>query len=863
MKTKNAAFAGIFTLAVLLTGFFIGSMFPFDEGTVSWCDMNQQGIPLLCDFKDILEGNDGMFLNLQNAFGMNFYGIFFFFLASPFSFLCVFVDKVDIPFLINIIVVLKLTLSAVTASLYFSKRFKNLSLIENGALSAAYGLCGFGMLFFQNIMWLDIMYMLPLLMLGIYKLIYEGKPLIYIISLTITLIMNYYISYMVILFVILYFGILTARRIIVENTVYVDLGISTLSSLLMSAVVILPCFLQYTQSARQKDIILGLMSADFFGHTYTTVPVILCTAIIFAVLIFIMPRLHLQNNIFKGELIVFLMLLVPLIIEPINMMWHTGNYMSFPARFAFITIFVGLCLVANWIENREKHENNTLHGVIISVGTVVVCFYVMLWYTTRNIHILSEYVKTLWGDRESLRSLLVLFLFALIAYFAILYLHKNNKIGKTVVSLLLCVLVFAEGLCAVKIYMNSAAGKFNYYNYREFMKLYETADDSQIYRVNIDNKFIDANMTGAAGFNSVGHYTSLNNTDTMTAAKQLGYSGYWMETGNWGGSVLSDALMSVKYTAVVDNGEYVLIENPYYLGMGIKTNAELPKTIPERERIEEVGKLFAQITGTNNSVIKYMPTQTSDCYIDTVENGQYKYYVSKMLDSANITYKINITEPQRLYFDCYNGFSINLTETINNSMSIFVDGVLFTPKYPTQRENGLLDLGRYEDCELEIKVMVYENIEATSFGLWGVREQQVEEAVNSCETLDLAQDGGTLKGTVKTAGNYFFSIPYSDNLKITLNGEAVEYSKALTGFVNVKLENGGELEISATPKGFWIGFAASLAGVLLTVLYLMRLRIKVIANLKISRVLHTGFYAVFVLMILVIYILPVCINLFA
>ena len=39
-------------LAVMLIVFKASGMYPFGEGSVSWCDMTQQVVPLLMDFKD-------------------------------------------------------------------------------------------------------------------------------------------------------------------------------------------------------------------------------------------------------------------------------------------------------------------------------------------------------------------------------------------------------------------------------------------------------------------------------------------------------------------------------------------------------------------------------------------------------------------------------------------------------------------------------------------------------------------------------------------------------------------------------------------------------------------------------------------
>lgn len=70
------------TFAVFLIGscvFAIFSLYPFSNLTVAWCDMKQQVLPLLIEFRDILLGQGNMFLNLQNAGGMSFWGIFLFF----------------------------------------------------------------------------------------------------------------------------------------------------------------------------------------------------------------------------------------------------------------------------------------------------------------------------------------------------------------------------------------------------------------------------------------------------------------------------------------------------------------------------------------------------------------------------------------------------------------------------------------------------------------------------------------------------------------------------------------------------------------------------------------------------------------
>ena len=90
---------------------------------------------------------------------MSFWGVFCFFLPNPFSLLSVFVPKEEIIYFVNIMVILKLTLCSFTAAFYFRYCKKTTSRAITVSLSLMYALCGYGMLFYQNIMWLDIMYL--------------------------------------------------------------------------------------------------------------------------------------------------------------------------------------------------------------------------------------------------------------------------------------------------------------------------------------------------------------------------------------------------------------------------------------------------------------------------------------------------------------------------------------------------------------------------------------------------------------------------------------------------------------------------------------------------------------------------------
>ncbi len=850
----------IFVMAVFAIVFAVNGLFPFGDNSLSWCDMNQQVIPLLCDFKDILSGNEGLFLSMQNAGGMNFYGVFFFFLASPFSFLVAFVSKANIPFLMNILVVLKLSVCAVTAGIYFQRRLPQLAPALKVVLSVSYALCGYGMLFYQNIIWLDVMYLFPLLMLGIDILSSNGSPVVFTLSLTGIIIVNYYLSYMVILFAVLFFGIFACFYKKCDLTVFVKLGLCAVCALLGSAVVWLPSLIQYTSSGRTSNVIEGLKYSSFFAHTDTSLPVMLCTGIILGAVLCIIPRLTTQSRQIKLLITAFFITCIPIFIEPVNLMWHTGNYMSFPVRYGFIPVFLGLIICGEYLNVKSCEGGRTLFsclGVILSISAGIF----MLWYTQSNLNTLSKYVQTLWGDKASLQGLLILFICAAAVYFIVIAFNKKGKMGKNILALCLSILVFCEGLCSVSIYVGTAKDKLDTENFASFAQTQSLINDEGFYRVNMTSKIADANMTGAMGFNSLGHYTSLTHQDYMKAAKQLGLSGYWMEIGNYGGSILSDALLGVKYKISRYDKSYCVSPTLGALDLGIKSEIRLPESLPDGDRLFVLGEYFANMFGLeNNPVTRYAPQSFNNC-----EYGSFggRHNILTTENDSEIVYSLNIGDEQALYFDCYNGSSNALNEPINDTFAVYVNGERIASSYPAQSYNGLLSLGFFSNQTVTVELKVKKSVSCFSFGVFGVDTAAVKAVAESTGDTRFKIKGNTVTATLNDMdrGEMLLSLPYSKGFKITLDGKEISYYRCLTGFTGITVEDTGELKITFIPPGFKVGAILSVIGVLLCAVFFAFYKKLSLLPQWIKGSVYLLFISVFTLFILAVYVAPVLINL--
>lgn len=122
-----------------------------------------------------LRGEGKPFPQFAKCGGNEFLGRFFVFISSPFTFLVAFVEKWQMMRFANILVLLKMMLCAGCASIFFDRVFPKLRPVFVIILSVSYAFCGYTMLFYQNMVWLDMMYLFPLFLLSLRRLAKTGS----------------------------------------------------------------------------------------------------------------------------------------------------------------------------------------------------------------------------------------------------------------------------------------------------------------------------------------------------------------------------------------------------------------------------------------------------------------------------------------------------------------------------------------------------------------------------------------------------------------------------------------------------------------------------------------------------------------
>lgn len=869
----------LLTAAVVLLVFSQYGLYPFGIRTAAWCDMNQQVVPLLCQFKDILDGKSGMFLSFKNAAGMNFWGVFFFFLASPFSLLVKFVDKADMLLFANLLILMKMMCCSAAACFYFlrSRHFKSLDMLSICFLGFSYAVCGYTMLFYQNVIWLDEMYLFPLLLLSLEHLFEKQKPIPYTLCITAVMIVDYYIGYMSVIFVLLFASVHAYKDLISEhaekNSAYRGFISGSVMAALMSAFVWLPSFIQYLSSGRRSSIAENLRSSEFISDFYTVLPTVISSAGL--ILLAARELLHAEKRKLDDTRrithFILCLLIIPLIIEPINKTWHTGSYMSFPARYAFMSVFFIMMCAAYTLCCRYEVKASKRSAVLASVGglgIVLLYVYASVSYTDKYSDTLADYTRSLSGSEDSFKGFLKLLAVGLIALGGIYALWRGGKIPKTVFMILMMGVGFTEAANNIRVYMTSAGirSEATFQLQREVFDLADRIPDKDFYRVKTVGKILDSNMPGAMGYNSIGHYTSLTDEDYMFTMKRLGYSSVWMEVIPSGGTELTDALLSIGYQiehdlredSIYTYGTYSINPLGSRLQPAVLTN-DLPNEndIPEDFTRADVQSYISKSLFGTDLVTKYRPDEGVVSYSSdgfTIEEDEI------------LSYRIAVKGRQTLYFDCFDRLSNDLSEPIYDSFRVFTNGSVTAQSYPFSKENGVLKLGTFENENVIIQINTLKDVTCKSFGVFSLDLDGLENCISSAQTADLHEIKNGLAGTsdFDRGGTVLLALPYNDGLTVKVNGEKIPCREAVSCFTAFEMPAGHcDIEIKFVPVGFTPGLIMSIIGAAAFVICAIysRLSRRKISPLK-NIICAYLTAAAGTIILLAVYALPLVLNIF-
>jgi len=716
-------------------------IFPCGANTIVWCDMAQQTVPLLEQFRTICHNGESLSYTIFDAGGMQFYGVFFFFLSNPFSLAALFTD-IPADQLAGLLVIVKLSLSAGTAALWLQYRAPKLQGSTVLLLAMMYGCCGYGMFYYQNLMWLDIMAMLPLLMLSMHHLLEKQKAAPYFFVLSAMMLLCYYLCFMIVLFVLIYMAVsisYTVRKNQRGGTALRFWAASFLSAA-GTAWIWIPNYIQVCHSARRGSIISGLYQAEILHRTYDKLALITCTALCITVLplLFRKKRLLTQNG--RRSLILCGLLSAALILDPVNQMWHTGSYQAFPLRWGMIPIL--LLLTAAALEISEIQPLKAQHGLqfrVINIALAVVppsfiaavCFAVQKFAGDK----LKSYTHSLWLSPLNGQIVLALGLLFAFGYGLLLFSYQKGRVSHRCFSIGFALLFLCEFTMNFKAYFAEPVNSDSIFSQTKAAgQAFE--DQNALARIRLTRKYTHANMLGATGKPTMAHYTSLTRADYLDAVKRFGYSSYWMEVPSTGGTVLSDLLWNVKYqlgqefefpswtkTIWLDDKQQLSVAESQIVLPAALYVSEPPSelaSLPHGSRIAVQEKLAKLYLGSDQLITRYTPALTANVRFEQPEDGSASCICTEKDSECEIIYQIYVKGHQALYFDLYSQTGTELYNPLDHAVTVCTERRIAAADYPQKQNNGILFLGEATDEPFYVRVKVQKDFQCESFGVFGI-----------------------------------------------------------------------------------------------------------------------------------------------
>lgn len=393
-------------LAFLIPIFIMGSYFayrqmaPFGQSSLLTVDLGQQYVDFFAYFRNlVLHHPASLFYSFSKGFGGEMFGTNAYYLFSPLNLLLLPFPGKYLSTGILILVLVKYGLAGLSFA-WFLQRQHLQTAPRIWAFSTAYALMGWMIANQLNVLWLDVLFLLPLVIDGLIQLNHGGSPWRYIIWLAITIVDNYYMAWMVALFTFLFFIWQTVQQAAGWHAYLHQLGRfvgCSLISGLLCAVVLLPNIFALMQSkgtyTEQKiqwsleynplKIFAKLVPGAFnFGQMPTGQPNIYVGMLltIGALLYFVYATDSWQTKCVAFLITCFIV--GAFFFKPLELLWHLGQYpVWYPSRFSFVFSFWLLYLAAKTLQPDLKISWQVTCGLLI----LILAIFSYLWLNQQHL----------------------------------------------------------------------------------------------------------------------------------------------------------------------------------------------------------------------------------------------------------------------------------------------------------------------------------------------------------------------------------------------------------------------------------------------------------------------------------------------
>lgn len=811
-------FASFFLpLLIAITVAIDHGIYPFGDRCVLQVDMYHQYCPFLAELMDIIQKGESLQYTFNIGLGADFTSVFAYYLASPFYWIAGFVPKASVVEFMAVVMIFKFGLCGLTFGYFLKEHFKTND-FSISVFATAYAFSGYMTAYAWNIMWTDCLILLPLIILGLEKLVNEGKCTLYYVSLAVCIFSNYYISIMVCIFLVLYFGVIWLECEGGKIKAIFNFGWYSLLAGGTAAVLIIPEVMLMSAAASGSssfpktmewyfNIMAALSRQLMLTEDYVTGrdhwPNLYCGVfvLVFLVLYILNRGISWKKKI--PRLLLVVLFVVSFANNFLDYIWHGLHFPeALPARQSFLYMFLLLFLSYEvYVHLKETKWWHLVVALILDAAFLVGSY---LCYKESE---LAENVEVTEGihflgagfDRFDISAIFI------VVYLVVLLVHTlGNRHMKKLMGMGLCMLMLTETTAhfSVEGLGTSSRTTFlkSYEDYQNVLSLAELKEEAQsengetFYRVELFER-LTKNDAALHNFNSASAFQSIMNVDMSRFFQYVGMQSGKNSCSFDGATPLISAIFSMKYimadndleesplrTLVASSGDVYLYENLYTLPLGFV----MPDCVIE----EWVYKGNSDVTNINN--------------LATMAGAKTSLLVPVECNNETGLTTIEVEEDGYFYV-AYDKTSIG---TINEEVS---NGR--TKKFTKVNFNYLLDLG-YAKAGETIKLKNTEDgtLPAHAYKVNFAALEEAYHALNEQTMTLVRNDISEIDGTIEmtTPGYLTFSIVEEEGWKVFVDGKEAEIATVAETLLAVYLEEGYHtIELRYETPGLKLGAGIS------------------------------------------------------
>lgn len=821
-----------------LSGRLIGGGYTFIRG-----DLTGQYVPFIRQFLNSLFGAEDLDYSFYISMGMSAMEIYAYYCLSPFNLFYLLIEDIN---LASVFVVFsKLALAAYTFQ-WFSRTVKKNNTLSSVAFSMAYALCGYTVTYYHNILFLDSVYMLPVIMGLVVLFVKEGKWRALTAAYAYLFLVNFYTAYMVGFFsFILLLAMMAAeygrswKRYAVTGVRFTGLVIL---AALMGAAFLMPAAYALLWNGAPDASVFGdlrLMLWDLYGNLFLgqmqtlegIFPMIYCGVIV----VYLVPLFFMDGHYGRKEKTVCAVLFGFLIICSL---WLPGYIFlhcfdapdSYGYRFGFLYSFL-LAAVCCTQWNRVGSVSPQKLTVIAVIN--IILYYLIYLWQKRNLEESYQSMSVLGWEL----NILFIFLLLVLMRYAQRGEGAKKKAERLLVVLMTLELIVNGFFCVTRAGYLPGDHKVIYNNWmdsvEETLRTIRKEDDG-IYRIRYHNA-VAQDQPLQFDYMDIPYFSTIENWRLRDTLGLLGYSVSPRGILNTGGTPVTEMLFAQRYIVMakepweMDTAVQTFYKNETALGLGYMVGEELRDIILQENAMENLNLVLQGMTGED---IVCMIPYAGDIRLEsenmvfgmTAEETYALYREDETEASAHLLYRLESDSVYPSY--AYFSQEISIKDT---SMPVLYGGYGLGT-YLTAP--AILPMERSADGD-NITIFMGEGISSEGwyrnhyFAYYDPAAlQDAYEALKEHQLHISERRGSRIRGTVEAVEGrtlLFTSIPYDKGWRIYVDGTEAGTEALINGaFLGTELTPGvHEIEMVYQSRlntvSAWIS-AAACAVFLLSVL---------------------------------------------